>query len=81
MRVSARLSPGPVLSESRRQRRREGGTELKVMTTEMLSVLQNRDSYVFYPLIFAGSQINQFTSWEFVAGDLVSAPLQFIVDI
>ena len=63
VRVSARLSGGPVLSwaegdpQSRRQGGREGGreggTKLKVMTTEMLSVLQNRDSYVFYPLIFA----------------------------
>ena len=61
---------------------REGGrVQIKSHDDRMLSVLQNRYSYVLYLLIFAGSQINQFTSWEFVASDLVSALLQFILEI
>ena len=55
--VSALLSAGTVLRDegdgepqSRREGGREGGSKLKVMRTEMLSVVQNRDSYVLYSL-------------------------------
>ena len=73
VRVSALLSAATVqrvrviLSLGGKEGGRERGTKLKVMTTEMLSVLQNRVSYVLYLVIFARSQINQFISWEFVA--------------
>ena len=45
----------------------------------MLSVLQNRVSYVLYPPDICWIKINQFTSWEFVAKDLVSTQLQFYI--